>query len=107
MYHVLSRYYYKFIVNDQWRHSTSSPAERDDSGNVNNVIIIGDTASVRPSVQQQQKVSASYVFLLVSYLNEGMTLCTCFLFHLTRLLDCFSCFQFLQELFIFLIDSFT
>lgn len=67
MYHVLSRYYYKFIVNDQWRHSTSSPAERDDSGNVNNVIIIGDTASVRPSVQQQQKVSASYVFLLVSY----------------------------------------
>ncbi|XP_004306346.1 PREDICTED: phosphoglucan phosphatase LSF1, chloroplastic [Fragaria vesca subsp. vesca] len=49
------KYYYKFIVNDQWRHSTSSPAERDDSGNVNNVIIIGDTASVRPSVQQQKK----------------------------------------------------
>ncbi|XP_062010128.1 phosphoglucan phosphatase LSF1, chloroplastic isoform X2 [Rosa rugosa] len=49
------KYYYKFIVNGQWRHSTSSPAERDDSGNVNNVIVIGDTASVRPSVQQQQK----------------------------------------------------
>lgn len=49
------KYYYKFIVNGQWRHSTSSPAERDNSGNVNNVIIIGDTASVRPSVQQQQK----------------------------------------------------
>ncbi|KAM5581657.1 hypothetical protein ABKV19_010748 [Rosa sericea] len=49
------KYYYKFIVNGQWRHSTSSPAERDNSGNVNNVIVIGDTASVRPSVQQQQK----------------------------------------------------
>jgi hypothetical protein len=50
------RYYYKFIVNGQWKHSTSSPAERDDSGNVNNIIMIGETASVRPSVQHQQKV---------------------------------------------------
>ncbi|XP_034210495.1 phosphoglucan phosphatase LSF1, chloroplastic isoform X3 [Prunus dulcis] len=49
------KYYYKFIVNGQWRHSTSSPSERDQSGNVNNIIIIGDTASVRPSVQQQIK----------------------------------------------------
>ncbi|KAM0958097.1 hypothetical protein EV1_023190 [Malus domestica] len=49
------KYYYKFIVNGNWRHSTSSPSERDKSGNVNNIIIIGDTASVRPSVQQPQK----------------------------------------------------
>ncbi|KAM1239269.1 hypothetical protein ACFX2J_044734 [Malus domestica] len=48
-------YYYKFIVNGNWRHSTLSPSERDGSGNVNNIIIIGDTASVRPSVQQPQK----------------------------------------------------
>lgn len=52
------RYYYKFVVNGQWRHSTASPAERDERGNVNNVIVIGDTASVKPSVQQQKKVSA-------------------------------------------------
>lgn len=51
------RYYYKYITNGQWRHSTSSPAERDERGNVNNVIVIGDTASVRPSVQPQKKVS--------------------------------------------------
>ncbi|XP_050271235.1 phosphoglucan phosphatase LSF1, chloroplastic isoform X1 [Quercus robur] len=49
------KYYYKFIINGQWRHSTSSPAERDGSGNLNNVIVIGDIASVWPSVQQQKK----------------------------------------------------
>jgi len=54
------RYYYKYIINGQWRHSTNSPAERDDSGNVNNVIMIGDTASIRPSVQQQKKVLAIF-----------------------------------------------
>lgn len=53
------RYYYKYIVNGQWRHSTASPAERDDRGNVNNVILVGDTANVRPVVQQQKKVGAS------------------------------------------------
>lgn len=56
------RYYYKYITNGQWRHSTSSPAERDDRGNVNNVIVIGDTASVRPSVQPQKKVSFFFLF---------------------------------------------
>lgn len=111
---VFSRYYYKFIVNGQWRHSTSSPAERDDSGNVNNVIVIGDTASVRPSVQQQQKVSASYVYLfphLVSFnidLNEYMTLLTCFLFQLTdsywTTLDAFSFYKNSSHN---LIDTFT
>ncbi|KAM3761449.1 hypothetical protein ACB098_01G269100 [Castanea mollissima] len=49
------KYYYKFIINGQWRHSTSSPAERDERGNLNNVIVIGDIASVWPSVQQQKK----------------------------------------------------
>uniref|UniRef100_A0A7N0U9C3 Phosphoglucan phosphatase LSF1, chloroplastic n=1 Tax=Kalanchoe fedtschenkoi TaxID=63787 RepID=A0A7N0U9C3_KALFE len=49
------KYYYKFITNGQWRHSTSSPTERDDRGNVNNVIVIGDTASVRPSINQPKK----------------------------------------------------
>ncbi|XP_068336942.1 phosphoglucan phosphatase LSF1, chloroplastic-like [Pyrus communis] len=49
------KYYYKFIVNGNWRHSTLSPSERDGSGNVNNIIIIGDTASARPSVQHPQK----------------------------------------------------
>ncbi|KAL7140801.1 hypothetical protein ABFS83_08G011300 [Erythranthe nasuta] len=49
------KYYYKYITNGDWRHSTASPIERDDSGNVNNVIVVGDTASVKPSVQQQKK----------------------------------------------------
>ncbi|KAK2993089.1 hypothetical protein RJ640_024326 [Escallonia rubra] len=49
------KYYYKFIVNGQWRHSTASPTERDERGNLNNVIVVGDKASVRPIVQQQRK----------------------------------------------------
>ncbi|KAI5430702.1 Phosphoglucan phosphatase lsf1, partial [Lathyrus oleraceus] len=63
------KYYYKFIVNGQWKHSTSSPAERDESGNVNNIIIIGETASVRPSVQHQQK-DANVVKVMERPLNE-------------------------------------
>ncbi|KAJ9683428.1 hypothetical protein PVL29_019140 [Vitis rotundifolia] len=51
------KYYYKFISNGQWRHSTASPTERDERGNVNNVIVVGDIASVRPSIQQQKKDS--------------------------------------------------
>ncbi|KAF8378285.1 hypothetical protein HHK36_029624 [Tetracentron sinense] len=49
------KYYYKFIISGQWRHSTTSPTETDKRGNVNNLIMVGDTASVRPSVQQQTK----------------------------------------------------
>ncbi|XP_057983945.1 phosphoglucan phosphatase LSF1, chloroplastic isoform X2 [Malania oleifera] len=48
------KYYYKFIANGQWRHSTASPTERDERGNINNVIFVGDTASVRPSTEQQK-----------------------------------------------------
>ncbi|KAK4765594.1 hypothetical protein SAY86_026684 [Trapa natans] len=39
----------------EWLHSIASPAESDGQGNVNNVIQLGDTASVRPIVQQQKK----------------------------------------------------
>ncbi|XP_062151376.1 phosphoglucan phosphatase LSF1, chloroplastic isoform X2 [Alnus glutinosa] len=49
------KYYYKYIINGQWKHSTASPAERDERGNLNNVIVIGDTASIRPTVHQQKK----------------------------------------------------
>ncbi|OUZ99270.1 Dual specificity phosphatase [Macleaya cordata] len=52
------KYYYKFIVSGNWRHSTGSPTETDERGNMNNVIVVGDTASIRPSVQQQTKDSA-------------------------------------------------
>ncbi|GFY87191.1 like SEX4 1 [Actinidia rufa] len=54
------KYYYKFIISGQWRHSTSSPTERDERGNVNNLIVVGDIASVRPSVQQQKKVRVPF-----------------------------------------------
>ncbi|PON52515.1 Phosphoglucan phosphatase LSF [Parasponia andersonii] len=64
------KYYYKYIVNGQWRHSTGSPAERDEGGNVNNVIVIGDTASVRPSVQQQKK-EANIVKVIERPLTEN------------------------------------
>ncbi|KAL8132445.1 hypothetical protein AgCh_008078 [Apium graveolens] len=50
-------YYYKFIIGGQWRHSTASPTERDESGNLNNIIVIGDVASVRPTARQEKKVN--------------------------------------------------
>ncbi|KAK4754707.1 hypothetical protein SAY87_002811 [Trapa incisa] len=52
---VQGNYYYKYVINGQWLHSIASPAESDGQGNVNNVIQLGDTASVRPIVQQQKK----------------------------------------------------
>ncbi|XP_041004986.1 phosphoglucan phosphatase LSF1, chloroplastic isoform X2 [Juglans microcarpa x Juglans regia] len=64
------KYYYKFITNGQWRHSTSSPSERDERGNVNNVIVIGDTASVRPSIQPQKK-DANVVKVIERPLTEN------------------------------------
>ncbi|XP_024046380.1 LOW QUALITY PROTEIN: phosphoglucan phosphatase LSF1, chloroplastic [Citrus clementina] len=64
------KYYYKYIVNGQWRHSTISPTERDDKGNVNNIIIVGDTASVRPSIQQPMK-DANVVKVIERPLTEN------------------------------------
>ncbi|KAG2714534.1 hypothetical protein I3760_03G031900 [Carya illinoinensis] len=64
------KYYYKFITNGQWRHSTSSPSERDERGNLNNVIVIGDTASVRPSIQPQKK-DANVVKVIERPLTEN------------------------------------
>lgn len=66
---IAFRYYYKYIINGHWRHSTSSPTERDERGNINNVIMIGDTASVRPIIQPQKKVSP-WEHLLVNYIGE-------------------------------------
>ncbi|CAO2836405.1 unnamed protein product [Amaranthus hypochondriacus] len=64
------KYYYKYIVNGQWRHSMSSPTERDERGNVNNIIIIGDVASVRPSVRKHQK-DANIVKVIERQLTEN------------------------------------
>ncbi|KAK3121597.1 hypothetical protein QOZ80_8BG0656940 [Eleusine coracana subsp. coracana] len=46
------KYYYKFIVGGQWRHSSSLPTETDEHGNVNNVIRVGDIARIRPAPSQ-------------------------------------------------------
>ncbi|CAF2125966.1 unnamed protein product, partial [Brassica rapa] len=54
------RYYYKYIINGDWRHSTTSPTERDDRGNTNNIIVVGDVANVRPTIQQPRKVRCKY-----------------------------------------------
>lgn len=39
------RYMYKFIVGGHWRHSHNLPIDKDQWGNTNNVIQIGDVAS--------------------------------------------------------------
>ncbi|KAL8247150.1 hypothetical protein R6Q59_008366 [Mikania micrantha] len=64
------KYYYKFIVNGDWRHSTSSPTERDDRGNLNNILEIGGTANVRPSIQQPRK-DANIVKVIERPLTEN------------------------------------
>lgn len=64
------KYYYKYIINGQWRHSTSSSTERDERGNINNVIVVGDTASVRPSIQQQKK-DANVIKVIERSLTEN------------------------------------
>ncbi|CAF2125023.1 unnamed protein product, partial [Brassica rapa subsp. narinosa] len=50
------KYYYKYIINGDWRHSIISPTERDDRGNTNNIIVVGDVANVMPTIQQPRKV---------------------------------------------------
>ncbi|KAI3722296.1 hypothetical protein L2E82_33328 [Cichorium intybus] len=64
------KYYYKFIVNGDWRHSTSSPTERDERGNVNNILEVGDVASVRPSIQHPKK-DANIVKVIERPLTEN------------------------------------
>nr|XP_025658955.1 phosphoglucan phosphatase LSF1, chloroplastic isoform X3 [Arachis hypogaea] len=65
------KYYYKFIVNGEWMHSTASPEESDDRGNINNIIVIGETASIQPSVQHQQEFQdANVVKVIERPLNE-------------------------------------
>ncbi|KAK1410124.1 hypothetical protein QVD17_36657 [Tagetes erecta] len=64
------KYYYKFIVNGDWRHSTSSPTERDDRGNLNNILEIGGIANVRPSIQQPKK-DANIVKVIERPLTEN------------------------------------
>ncbi|KAG9449955.1 hypothetical protein H6P81_009920 [Aristolochia fimbriata] len=50
------KYYYKFIVGGQWKHSSSLPTETDERGNVNNVIRVGDIARIRSSVPTYQQI---------------------------------------------------
>ncbi|MQM13484.1 hypothetical protein Taro_046410 [Colocasia esculenta] len=50
------KYSYKFIVGGQWRHSASLPTESDQSGNINNVIRVGDTARIRSFGPTQQYI---------------------------------------------------
>lgn len=64
------KYYYKYIINGEWRHSTASPTERDDRGNINNVIEVGDVASVKPSIQPQKK-DANIVKVIERPLTEN------------------------------------
>ncbi|KAJ4973492.1 hypothetical protein NE237_006666 [Protea cynaroides] len=49
------KYYYKFIINGNWRNSSDSPTASDERGNVNNVIVVGDIANVRPKFPQQTR----------------------------------------------------
>lgn len=47
------------------------PARRDERGNVNNIIVIGEAANVRPYVQHQQKVCFKPIvfFILINLLR--------------------------------------
>ncbi|CAH8385686.1 unnamed protein product [Eruca vesicaria subsp. sativa] len=64
------KYYYKYIINGDWRHSTTSPTERDDRGNTNNIIVVGDVANVRPTIQQPRK-DANIIKVIERVLTES------------------------------------
>ncbi|KAI0516191.1 hypothetical protein KFK09_008863 [Dendrobium nobile] len=64
------KYKYKFIIGGQWRHSTSLPTERDEHGNVNNVIRIGDVARIRPTPNELQIKDPSVVKVIERQLTE-------------------------------------
>ncbi|KAK6928339.1 hypothetical protein RJ641_006930 [Dillenia turbinata] len=49
---------------------TTSPTERDERGNINNVLVIGDTANVRPSIRQQ-KMDTNIVKVIERPLTEN------------------------------------
>ncbi|KAI5020744.1 hypothetical protein ZWY2020_045632 [Hordeum vulgare] len=65
-----SKYYYKFIVGGNWRHSTSLPSETDEHGNVNNVIRVGDIARIRPAPSQLHIKDPSVVKVIERALTE-------------------------------------
>ncbi|KAK3014152.1 hypothetical protein RJ639_008493 [Escallonia herrerae] len=58
------KYYYKFVVNGQWRHSTASPTERDERGNLNNVIVVGDKARCKCSKVIERPLTENERFML-------------------------------------------
>ncbi|XP_066327220.1 phosphoglucan phosphatase LSF1, chloroplastic-like [Miscanthus floridulus] len=64
------KYYYKFIVGGQWRHSTSLPTETDEHGNVNNVIRVGDIARIRPAPSQLHIKDPTVVKVIERALTE-------------------------------------
>ncbi|XP_062195189.1 phosphoglucan phosphatase LSF1, chloroplastic-like isoform X2 [Phragmites australis] len=64
------KYYYKFIVGGQWRHSTSLPTETDEHRNVNNVIRVGDIAQIRPAPSQLQIRDPTVVKVIERALTE-------------------------------------
>jgi hypothetical protein len=64
------KYYYKYIINGDWRHSATSPTERDDRGNTNNIIVVGDVANVRPTIQQPRK-DANIIKVIERVLTES------------------------------------
>ncbi|KAL6578761.1 hypothetical protein OROMI_008977 [Orobanche minor] len=51
------RYCYEYVINGNWRHSTSSPTVIDEHGNVNNVIVVGDVASDSAVVKVIERIS--------------------------------------------------
>ncbi|KFK37617.1 hypothetical protein AALP_AA3G006400 [Arabis alpina] len=64
------KYYYKYIINGDWRHSSISPTERDDRGNTNNIIVVGDVANIRPTIQEPRK-DANIIKVIERVLTES------------------------------------
>ncbi|KAL6006984.1 hypothetical protein ACLOJK_032480 [Asimina triloba] len=64
------KYYYKFIIDGQWKHSTALPMETDERGNVNNVIRVGDIARIRSWLPSQQIKDPTVVKVIERSLTE-------------------------------------
>jgi len=46
---------YKFIVDGEWLHDPSRPSQKDEKGNVNNVILVGEHGVIRPEEGEEQQ----------------------------------------------------
>ncbi|KAL6547766.1 hypothetical protein OROHE_009471 [Orobanche hederae] len=71
------RYCYEYIINGNWRYSTSSRTVIDEHGNVNNVIVVGDVASDSAVVKVIERISTEVERVMLAKAARCVTFSIC------------------------------